>query len=49
MGDNGLRALPVLFCGHVHGVNFLPAWALDRSAPRGRFRTFSGERESELG
>ena len=48
-GDNGLRALPVLFCGHAHGANYLPDWALDRHAPRGRFRTFTGERESAFG
>ena len=45
----GLRAMPTLFCGHMSGVNFLPAWALDRSAPRGRYRTFTGESESPFG
>jgi hypothetical protein len=48
-GDSGLRAMPVLFCGHMNGINWLPEWALDRSSPRGPFRTFCGERESPLG
>ena len=48
-GDAGLQALPVLFCGHMDGINWLPDWTLDRRAPRGRFRTFSGTRESPLG
>ena len=25
----GLRAMPTLFCGHMSGVNWLPAWTLD--------------------
>ncbi len=48
-GDAGLRAVPTLFCGHAGGINWLPAWALDRRAPRGRYRTISGETESPLG
>jgi hypothetical protein len=47
--DAGLHALPVLFCGHVADVNFLPSWALDRSVPRGRYRTFCIDRESGFG
>jgi hypothetical protein len=47
--DAGLRVMPALFCGHMDGVNFLPAWALDRAAPRGRYRTFSGDKESPFG
>lgn len=45
-GDAGLRAMPVLFCGHMNGVNFLPAWALDRTRPAGRYRTMTGDRQS---
>lgn len=48
-GEAGVRALPVLFCGHMSGVNWLPRWALDRATPSGRYRTFTGERESPLG
>jgi endo-1,4-beta-mannosidase len=39
-----LRAMPTLFCGHMSGVNWLPAWALDGAATRGRFRTIAGGR-----
>ena len=48
-GEAGLKTVPTLFCGHLSGVNRLPAWALDRKTPRGRYRTFSGERESPFG
>ncbi|HTA39916.1 MAG TPA: hypothetical protein VK760_12610, partial [Candidatus Acidoferrales bacterium] len=27
--DAGLQAMPTLFCGHMSGVNWLPAWTLD--------------------
>ena len=33
--DCGLRAMPTLFCGHMSGVNWLPAWTLDREPPHG--------------
>jgi endo-1,4-beta-mannosidase len=46
---HGLRAMPTLFCGHMSGVNWLPAWALDRAVPSGRFRTISGGRAVEHG
>ena len=36
----GLRAMPAFFTGHMSGVNFLPEWALDKTRPAGRFRTF---------
>lgn len=36
----GLRAMPSFFTGHMSGVNYLPAWALDPDRPHGRFRTF---------
>ncbi|HEY5425972.1 MAG TPA: hypothetical protein VIJ77_05420 [Candidatus Tumulicola sp.] len=44
-----LRAMPTLFCGHMSGVNWLPAWTLDPKTPHGRFRTISGERVSPYG
>jgi len=37
----GLRAMPTLFCGHMSGVNWLPAWALDPQTPSARFRTIT--------
>ncbi|HMF29198.1 MAG TPA: hypothetical protein VKE42_10530, partial [Candidatus Cybelea sp.] len=37
----GLRAIPTLFCGHMSGVNWLPAWTLEREPVVGRFRTIS--------
>ncbi|HEX8807198.1 MAG TPA: hypothetical protein VF741_09615, partial [Candidatus Aquilonibacter sp.] len=39
--DARLRAMPTLFCGHMSGVNWLPAWSLDPATPHGRFRTIS--------
>lgn len=36
-----LLAMPAFFTGHMSGVNFVPEWALDRSRPNGRFRTFT--------
>jgi hypothetical protein len=47
--QTGLRAMPTLFCGHMCGVNWLPAWMLERTTPRGRYRTFCGDRASPLG
>jgi hypothetical protein len=44
----GLQTIPVLFCGHMSGVNFLPAWSLERSARPSRFRTISGDVASPL-
>jgi endo-1,4-beta-mannosidase len=38
----GLRAMPTLFCGHMSGVNWLPAWTLDRTTSPGRFLTIAG-------
>jgi endo-1,4-beta-mannosidase len=38
----GLQAMPTLFCGHMSGVNWLPAWTLERETVRGRFRTIAG-------
>lgn len=41
IGDVGLKAMPTLFCGHMSGVNWLPAWTLERETTNGRFRTIS--------
>ncbi|HEV7178605.1 MAG TPA: hypothetical protein VGN11_01940, partial [Candidatus Baltobacteraceae bacterium] len=49
IGDAGLRAMPTLFCGHMSGVNWLPAWSLDRATPHGRFRTITGRHTSPYG
>ncbi len=45
----GLRVMPTLFCGHMSGVNWLPAWTLDRATPHGRFRTIAKGAESPFG
>ncbi|MEA2666777.1 MAG: hypothetical protein QOI11_3721 [Candidatus Eremiobacteraeota bacterium] len=47
--EAGLRTMPTLFCGHMSGVNWLPAWSLDPNAPHGRFRTIAGDAESPYG
>jgi len=47
--DVGLRVMPTLFCGHMSGVNWLPAWTLDRAVPHGRFRTIAGDTNSPYG
>ncbi|GAC1396099.1 MAG: hypothetical protein NVS3B17_19440 [Vulcanimicrobiaceae bacterium] len=47
--DAGLRVMPTLFSGHMSGVNWLPAWTLDRSNPAGRFRTICAGEESPFG
>ncbi|GAC1659218.1 MAG: hypothetical protein NVS4B13_03450 [Candidatus Elarobacter sp.] len=44
-----LRTVPTLFCGHMSGVNWLPAWSLDRKKPRGPSRTITGDVESPYG
>ena len=41
IADARLRAMPTLFCGHMSGVNWLPAWSLDPGTPHGRFRSIS--------
>jgi endo-1,4-beta-mannosidase len=46
---HGLRTMPTLFCGHMSGVNWLPAWALDPAYPSPRFRTFTASGESPFG
>lgn len=45
----GLQTIPALFCGHASGVNYLPAWSLDRTRPHGPYRTVCGEVESPYG
>ena len=47
--EAGLRTMPTLFCGHMSGVNWLPAWSLDPGTPHGRFRTIAGGAESPYG
>lgn len=47
--DAGVQTIPVLFCGHMAGVNWLPAWTLDRSRPRGAYRTIAGGVPSPFG
>jgi endo-1,4-beta-mannosidase len=47
--EAGLRAMPTLFCGHMSGVNWLPAWTLDPSTPAGRFRTITERGEGQHG
>jgi endo-1,4-beta-mannosidase len=49
IGAAGLRAMPTLFCGHMSGVNWLPAWTLDRTRESGRFRTITESGESPFG
>jgi len=44
-----LRTMPTLFCGHMSGVNWLPAWTLDPQRPSGRFRTVTNGNQSPLG
>jgi len=45
----GLRAMPTLFCGHMSGVNWLPAWTLDPGTRSERFRTITGGGTSPFG
>ena len=49
ISDAGLRAIPTLFCGHMSGVNWLPAWSLDPNTPHGRFRTVAHNAISSYG
>ena len=41
-GSAGLAIIPTLFTGHMSGVNWAPAWALDESRSDDRFRIVSG-------
>ena len=47
--EAGLCVMPTLFSGHMSGVNWLPAWTLDRATPHGRFRTLARDAESPYG
>ncbi len=47
--EAGLRAMPTLFCGHMSGVNWLPAWTLDARTSHGRFRTIADDAPSSHG
>jgi endo-1,4-beta-mannosidase len=49
LADDGLLAMPTLYCGHMSGVNWLPAWSLDEATPHGRFRTISAGHSSPYG
>ncbi|MEO9263326.1 MAG: hypothetical protein ABI282_04475, partial [Candidatus Baltobacteraceae bacterium] len=49
IADAGLRAMPTLYCGHMSGCNWLPAWTLDTATPHGRFRTITQGRTSPYG
>jgi endo-1,4-beta-mannosidase len=49
INNAGLQAMPTLFCGHMSGVNWLPAWTLDSSTPHGRFRTIANGSSSPFG
>lgn len=49
LAENGLSAMPTLFSGHMSGVNWLPAWTLDRTTGSGRFRTLTQSGESPYG
>jgi endo-1,4-beta-mannosidase len=42
----GLSLVPTLFTGHMSGVNWIPAWALDGTDRDGRFRVVSNGRVS---
>jgi endo-1,4-beta-mannosidase len=39
--EHGLRTIPTLFCGHVSGANWLPAWTLDPAVAAGDFPTIT--------
>lgn len=40
-GQKKLLLMPTFFCGHMSGVNWLPAWMLTSSSARNRFPVFS--------
>lgn len=42
---HGLLAMPTFFIGHMSGMNWLPAWTLDRSRPTFRFQTITNGSE----
>ena len=38
---HGLRLMPTFFCGHMSGINWMPAWMLAPGEGKGRFPVFS--------
>jgi len=47
--DAGLLAVPALFCGYMHGANWLPEWSLSRTRAAGPYRTIAADAESAFG
>ena len=43
----GLSVMPVLFTGHMSGVNWIPSWAFGEGAGDDRFRVVSGGRVTQ--
>ncbi len=39
--DHRIKILPVFFCGHMKGVNWLPSWMVGRGKGEGRYSVFS--------
>ena len=39
--DCRIKILPVFFCGHMRGVNWLPSWMVERGKGEGRYPVFS--------
>jgi endo-1,4-beta-mannosidase len=39
--SNRLLLMPTFFCGHMSGVNWVPAWMLEKSVGKNRFPVFS--------
>jgi endo-1,4-beta-mannosidase len=39
--DRRIKILPVFFCGHMKGVNWLPSWMVERGKGDGRYSVFS--------
>ncbi len=39
--DCRIRILPVFFCGHICGVNWLPSWMVESGKGEGRYPVFS--------
>ena len=45
----GLKLMPTFFCGHMSGINWMPAWMLADGEGEGRFLVFSNNRTSWSG
>ena len=39
--DRRIKILPVFFCGHMRGVNWLPSWMVEGGKGEGRYPVFS--------